>query len=85
MPVARLLHKKQSIYSTTKLEFLAIIFAIEKLRPYIEGVKFTVITIIIFYCFGLFDCRVITSILFTVMGNYMSSRMFYREPFRMLW
>lgn len=42
--LSRSLTKNERRFSTTEKECLAVIFAIEKLRPYIEGTKFTVIT-----------------------------------------
>lgn len=42
--ISRSLTKQEQCYSTTERECLAVIFAIERCRPYIEGTKFTVIT-----------------------------------------
>lgn len=42
--LSRSLHKNERKFSTTEKECLAVLFAIEKLRPYIEGTRFTVIT-----------------------------------------
>lgn len=42
--ISRSLSKSERNYSTTERECLGVLFAIEKLRPYIEGSKFTVIT-----------------------------------------
>lgn len=42
--LSRSLTKNERKYSVTEKELLAVLFAIEKLRPYIEGTKFTVIT-----------------------------------------
>lgn len=41
----RSLNKNERKYSTTEKECLVVLFAIEKLSPYIEGTKFTVITV----------------------------------------
>lgn len=38
------LTKQEQKYSTTERECLAVLWSIEKLRPYIEGTHFTVIT-----------------------------------------
>lgn len=40
---SRSLTPQEAKYSTTELECLAVLFAIEKYRPYVEGVKFKVI------------------------------------------
>lgn len=42
--LSRSLTKNERKFTTTEKECLAVLFAIEKLRPYIEGTKFTVIT-----------------------------------------
>lgn len=41
---SRSLTAQESKYSTTELECLSLIYGVEKFRPYIEGVHFTVIT-----------------------------------------
>lgn len=41
---SRSLTRQESRYSTTEIECLALVWSIEKYRPYVEGVKFTVIT-----------------------------------------
>ena len=42
--LSRSLSRQERRYSVTELELLAIIFAVEKLRSYLDGVEFTVIT-----------------------------------------
>lgn len=42
--LSRSLTKIERKYATTEKELLAIIFAVEKLRPYLQGTKFTVVT-----------------------------------------
>lgn len=42
--LSRALSKQEKRFSTTEKETLAILFSIEKLRPYLEGTKFYVIT-----------------------------------------
>ncbi|CAH0726940.1 unnamed protein product, partial [Brenthis ino] len=42
--LSRKLNDREQLYSTSERELLSIVFAIEKFRPYIEGVSFTVIT-----------------------------------------
>lgn len=42
--LSRSLTKSERKFTTTEKECLAVLFAIEKLRPYIEGSKFTVVT-----------------------------------------
>lgn len=42
--ISRSLTKPVQKYTTTERECLAVLFAIEKFRPYIEGTRFTVIT-----------------------------------------
>lgn len=42
--LSRSLTKTERRFSVTEKECLAVLFAVEKLRPYIEGTKFTVIT-----------------------------------------
>lgn len=47
MPVAyfsKKLNKAQSSYSVTELECLAVIMALKKFRPYVEGQDFTIVT-----------------------------------------
>lgn len=41
---SRTLTAQETKYSTTELECLTVVFAVEKFRPYIEGVHFTIIT-----------------------------------------
>lgn len=41
---SRTLTKQEQKYSATERECLAVIWAVERFRPYIEGTKFTVIT-----------------------------------------
>lgn len=42
--LSRSLTKQERVYTTSEREMLALVWAIQKLRPYIEGVPFTVIT-----------------------------------------
>lgn len=42
--ISRSLSREERNYSTTERECLAVLFSIEKLRPYVEGTHFTVVT-----------------------------------------
>ena len=42
--LSRSLTKQERVYTTSEREMLALVWAIQKLRPYIEGIPFTVIT-----------------------------------------
>lgn len=42
--LSRSLTRQERAYTTTERECLAVIWAMEKLRPYLDGIKFTVIT-----------------------------------------
>ncbi|XP_044757871.1 uncharacterized protein LOC123316026 [Coccinella septempunctata] len=42
--LSRSLSKQERLYTTSEREMLAVVWAIQKLRPYIEGVPFTVVT-----------------------------------------